>query len=297
MILTTASAEYVRVPLADETLMDIGNPQIPDKEFLFLSDIFATGWQALDYSGFQPGDDVAVFGAGPVGLLCAYSAKLRGASKVYSIDHVPARLEKAKSIGAMPINFTKGGLPSEQILRLAPDGVTRVCDCVGYECVNENLEPDQGFILNEAVKMASDNGGIGVAGVYLAQPKSKGTPRADTMSPNLTFPMSAFWQKSLTMKGGIVDVLSIAPMLFELVKSGVARPGFIVSKEYVGLDQAPEAYRRFDQYLETKVLFKFPWYDDEKAKTKNADEEDTTLGREQEAGGELDSHGVDRSSR
>lgn len=276
--------------------MDIGHPQIPDKEFLFLSDIFATGWEALDFSGFQPGDDVAVFGAGPVGLLCAYSAKLRGASKVYSIDHVPARLEKAESIGAVPINFTKGGLPSEQILRLAADGVTRVCDCVGYECVNEKLEPDQGFILNEAVKMASDNGGIGVAGIYFAQPKSKGTPRADIISPDLTFPMTAFWQKSLSMKGGIVDVLKYAPMLFELVTTGVARPGFIVSKEYVGLDQAAEAYRRFDEHLETKVLFKFPWHDEEE-KARCADDEDTALGRENEAGGGLDPHGAERSTR
>ncbi|KAL1849868.1 hypothetical protein Daus18300_013125 [Diaporthe australafricana] len=141
-------AEYVRVPLADGTLMRIGNPQIPDREFLFLSDIFATGWQALDFAGFQPGDDVA------------------------------ARLAKARSIGA--------------VLRLAPDGVTRVCDCVGYECVDERLKPDRGFVLNEAVKMASDGGGIGVAGVYLAQPNSKGTPRAGTIAPDLTFPMTLF---------------------------------------------------------------------------------------------------------
>ena len=282
--------------MADETLMDIGNLQIPDKEFLFLSDIFATGWEALDFSGFQPGDDVAVFGAGPVGLLCAYSAKLRGASKVYSIDHVPARLEKAKFIGAVPIDFTKGGLPSEQVLRLAPDGVTRVCDCVGYECVNEKLEPDQGFILREAVKMASDNGGIGVAGVYLAQPKSQGTPRAEIISPDLKFPMSAFWQKSLSMKGGIVDVLGIAPILFELVKSGVARPGFIVSKEYIGLDQVLEAYRRFDEHLETKVLFTFPWCEEDSGKRRITDEENTALGREDEADGELDPHGTSRST-
>lgn len=61
------------------------------------------------------------------------------------------------------------------------------------------------------------------------------------------------------MKGGIVDVLGVAPVLFDPVKSGVARSGFIGSKEYLGLDQAPEAYRRFNKQLETKVLFKFPW--------------------------------------
>lgn len=73
--------------------------------------------------------------------------------------------------------------------------MTRVCDCVGHECANETLEPDQGFILNEAVKMASDNGGIGVAAVYLAQPKDKGGPRAVKISPDLTVPKTNFWQK------------------------------------------------------------------------------------------------------
>lgn len=95
------------------------------------------------------------------------------------------------------------------------------------------------------------------------------------------------------MRGGGADTLSLAPVLFELVTSGVARLGFIVIKEYVGLDHVSEALRRFDQHLETKVLFKLPWYDEERC----ADEEDTALGRERETGGELDSHGAGRSTR
>lgn len=162
--------------------------------------------------------------------------------------------------------------------------------------MDQKLKPDQGFVLNEAVKMASDNGGIGVAGVYLAQPNSKGTPRAETIVPDLTFPMALFWGKSLTMKGGVVDILKTVPILFELVKNGIARPGFIVSKEYVGLDQAPEEYRRFDQHKETKV-FKFPWHEEESVKGTSTDEKDTTLGREHDDGGEIDAHGADRSTR
>ena len=72
-----------------------------------------------------------MFGAGPVGLLYAYSAVLRGASKVYSVDSVPERLAKAKSIGAIPIDFTKGQGPAAHILALEPKGVQRVCGCVG----------------------------------------------------------------------------------------------------------------------------------------------------------------------
>ncbi|KZL80618.1 alcohol dehydrogenase -like domain-containing protein, partial [Colletotrichum incanum] len=92
----------IPIPLTHET----ANSTI-EHDYLTVSDIFATGWAGIDYSGFQPGDSVAVFGAGPVGLLSAYSAILRGASKVYVVDHVEERLELAASIGAIPINFAK----------------------------------------------------------------------------------------------------------------------------------------------------------------------------------------------
>lgn len=76
---------------------------------------------------------MAVYGAGPMGLLAAYSALLRGASKVWSIDHVDSRLAKAKEIGAIPIDLRKGK-PSDQILQHLPGGVKRVSDCIGFEC-------------------------------------------------------------------------------------------------------------------------------------------------------------------
>jgi len=84
-------------------------PHYPFREYdyLFSSDIWATAWACLDWSGFQAGESVAVFGAGPVGLLCAYSAILRGASKVYLVDHNQSRLDKGATIGAIPINFTQ----------------------------------------------------------------------------------------------------------------------------------------------------------------------------------------------
>jgi threonine dehydrogenase-like Zn-dependent dehydrogenase len=67
--------------------------------------------------GFQPGESIVVFGAGPVGLMAAYSASLRGASEIYVVDRVPNRLEKVKKIGAIPIDFSKGD-PVDQILKI-----------------------------------------------------------------------------------------------------------------------------------------------------------------------------------
>jgi threonine dehydrogenase-like Zn-dependent dehydrogenase len=67
--------------------------------------------------GFRPGESIAVFGAGPVGLMAAYSAVLRGASEIYVVDRVPERLAKAKEIGCIPIDFSKGDA-AEQIKRM-----------------------------------------------------------------------------------------------------------------------------------------------------------------------------------
>jgi threonine dehydrogenase-like Zn-dependent dehydrogenase len=222
-----------------------------------ISDIWATAWTCLDLSGFRAGETVAVFGAGPVGLLCAYTALFRGASRVYVVDHVPQRLAKAAEIGAIPIDFTKGNAAA-QIMEREPNGVERCCDCCGYECLNADLEPQQNAIVNDMVAVTAAGGGIGVIGVYLAQNAAPGRPNAGEMQPNLEFPMTAFWSKQLSMRAGIVQPLMLAPQLVELVKSGRARPGCVVSC-VVGIDGVPDAYRRFNKGEETKVAVRFPW--------------------------------------
>ncbi|CAF3595909.1 hypothetical protein HG531_012229 [Fusarium graminearum] len=240
-------AEYVRMSWADSSLAKIPH-SLDDKEWLPLTDIFPTGWTALTRSGFQPGDTVAVFGAGGVGLMCAYSAIIRGASLVYVIDHIPARLALAASIGAQPINFTRGGKASEQILALRPAGVNRAIDCVGQFCLNENLKPQPDFILREAVKITTNGGGIGIAGVYQA-----GGPEG--YKPEINFAIPELWFKSLQVGSGLVDIEGNIRALVDLVKNGRARPGFVFSNEY-SLEEAPLAYRRFEQHQETKVMLK-----------------------------------------
>lgn len=252
-----ALAEYTRCPLADETLIVVPDKEIPDKELIPLSDIFATAWGGLSFSDFQPGDSVAIFGAGPVGLLAAYSAILRGASIVYSIDHIQTRLDKAKSIGAIPIDFTKGD-PADQILKERPLGVKRVLDCIGEECLNEKLKPEQSYVINKAIKVAAFQGGIGVIGVYTAEPNTKGTPKGATVSPVMNIDYPAAWLKMLSIKCGGVDPFPIEQSLFQLILNGRAKPSFVFSNEY-RIDEAPQAYRLFDKKKETKPFIRFPW--------------------------------------
>lgn len=255
------AAEYFRAKQADATLIKI--PTFPSREldYLMIGDIWSTAWTCLDLSGFRAGETVAVFGAGPVGLLCAYTALFRGAARVYVVDHVPARLNKAKDLGAIPINFTKGNA-AQQILKQEPKGVDRSCDCCGYECVNEKLEPQQNAIITNAVAATTRGGGIGIIGVYVAQDKAPGRPEAGKIPPTLDFPMTEFFSKGLSMKTGIVNPMALAPQLVELVKSGRARPGAIVSS-IIGMEEVPEGYRRFNKQLETKVVIRFPWQEEE----------------------------------
>ncbi|KAJ5512282.1 Alcohol dehydrogenase superfamily zinc-type [Penicillium fimorum] len=250
-------AEFVRVPLADKSLivLDKEFEDIEDKDLIVLSDIFPTAWMGVTWSGFQAGDKIAIFGAGPVGLLAAYSAILRGASRVYCVDSVQQRLDLAVSIGAIPINFTKGE-PSAQILAREPGGVQRTVDCVGEECVNEKLKHDQSFVITQATKCTSVGGGLGVVGIHIAQPNSKGVERGNTISPNMMFPFTLFWEKNMSIRGGVVDSKLFVGPLLELVKSGIANPGFVFSST-IDIEEAPKGYQRFSDHLETKVLIKF----------------------------------------
>ncbi len=127
-------AEYLRVPYADFNALKLPNDDSHEKDFALLTDIFPTGWDGVTRSGFKPGETIAIFGAGPVGLMADYSAKLRGASKIFSVDRHKERLDKAKSIGAIPINLDEGD-PVEQILgeTEGEGGVDRGVDAVGYQ--------------------------------------------------------------------------------------------------------------------------------------------------------------------
>lgn len=83
-------AEYVRVPFVNaEFALKVPDYIKTDEQVLFLSDILPTGYFAADIANVRPGDDVAVFGAGPVGYFAVMSCFLRGAARVFSIDHWP----------------------------------------------------------------------------------------------------------------------------------------------------------------------------------------------------------------
>src|SRR4051795_11140931 len=99
-------AEYARVPFADVGPLKIENTDLTDEQVLFLSDILPTGYMGAEMCDIKPGDVVAVWGCGPVGLFAIASAYLLGAEKVIAVDRIPYRLEMARSnTGAEVINY------------------------------------------------------------------------------------------------------------------------------------------------------------------------------------------------
>jgi len=160
-------AQYLRVPYADFNALTLPQGTEHEADFALLADIFPTGWHGLVLSGFKPGETVAVFGAGPVGLMAAYSGIIRGASKVFVVDQVKERLDSAKKMGAIPINFTESD-PVEQIIKANGGMVDRAVDAVGYQAVDKSGNKEQpNIVLDQLIMVTRATGGLGIPGLYV----------------------------------------------------------------------------------------------------------------------------------
>lgn len=257
-------AEYARIPFANIGLVKLPN-EITDDQAILLSDIFPTGYFAAELAEIKKGDTVAVFGCGPVGLFAIASAFLMGAARVFAIDKIESRLEKAKILGAEIINFE-----DEDPVSILKDltggiGADRVIDAVGVDAVRPEEGPafkksrkfEKQFkyemevvapkinpegknwrpgnapsqVLLWAIEAAAKAGTLSVIGVY---------PQAFQFLP---FGMAM--NKNLTIKSGNCNHRKYIPNLIEMVQSGIINPQKILS--HVGpISSAVNAYKSFD---------------------------------------------------
>ncbi|WP_436536873.1 glutathione-independent formaldehyde dehydrogenase [Actinoplanes sp. HUAS TT8] len=248
-------AEFLRVPFADFNLLELPAGTEHENDFTMLSDIFPTGWHGTELAGMQPGDRVAVFGAGPVGLLAAHSAMIRGASEVYVVDKERDRLDLAGKIGATPVDFSKGD-PVEQILD-ATGGRGTDCgvEAVGYQAHDPSGEEHPELVLDNLVKVVRSTGGIGVVGVYV--PQDPGAPTEQAKNGRIAFDYGTFFTKAQRMGTGQCPVMRYNRHLRDLIITGRAQPSFLVSHE-LPLTDAADGYAKFDQREAgwTKVLLR-----------------------------------------
>lgn len=250
-------AELLRVPFADFNCLVLpGEPgDLWEDDFVLLADVFPTGRFGTDLAAVEPGTTVAVFGAGPVGLMAAYCALLLGAAEVYVVDHIPERLQRAERIGAIPIDFTKGD-PVEQIVErrtargLGDDGekmsgVMCGVEAVGFQAVDwehpSREEPSR--VLEDLIRVVNPTGHIGIVGLYVPQDPGGKNPHAKRGEIQISF--GKLWEKGISFGTGQTPVLRYSSYLRDLITSGSARPSFIVT-HHLPLEAAPDAYAKFN---------------------------------------------------
>ncbi len=236
-------AQYVRVPFADVGPIKIESG-IEDEKVLFLSDIYPTGYQGAENANITPGDNVAIWGAGPVGLFAAASAYMLGAGRVFVIDRFPERLALARDYcGATVINYADGNPSIVEALRDLTGGVgpDSCIDAVGmeahgvdvsavYDKVEQTamLETDRPTALRQILQSVRKGGTVSIPGVY------------GGALNKLNF--GAAFGKGLTMKMGQTHMHKYLKPLLQSVEEGKIDPSFLISHR-IGIQDVPDMYK------------------------------------------------------
>jgi threonine dehydrogenase-like Zn-dependent dehydrogenase len=224
-----AQAEFVRVPLADASLVAVPD-DTPLDEALFCGDVLATGTYTAELAGVGPGSIVAVIGCGPVGLMAVVAARELGAERVLAVDSVPERLALAARFDAEPVDARRDDPVEAARAATAGRGVDGVLEAVGSPAASRL-----------AVDLVRPGGTIAACGVH--------TEAAFAFTPGEAY------DKNLTYRAGRCPARAYMERSLELVRRRKYPLAAIVSHR-MPLDDAPRGYRIFDRKLEacTKVL-------------------------------------------
>jgi S-(hydroxymethyl)glutathione dehydrogenase/alcohol dehydrogenase len=232
-------AEYVRVPYADISPRIVPD-NMTDDQVLFLTDIFPTGWSAIDWAQLKGGEVVAIFGSGPVGLMAQKAAWINGASRVIAIDPLNYRLERARSVNKVETLNPHEVDVIEAIRHMTGGRGADVCvDAVGFEAERSfmekvkatvNFEKGTDKVIDMCFKAVRRCGTVSIVGVY-------GTPFDN-------FAVHRMFDKGLTIKQGQAPVLNYIDHLIELVTTGKVVLDDIISHK-LPLSEASHAYEIF----------------------------------------------------
>jgi threonine dehydrogenase-like Zn-dependent dehydrogenase len=252
-------AQYVRVPFANVGPLKIES-DLSDEKVLFLSDIFPTGYMAAENAQIKENDTVAVWGCGPVGQFAIASAFMLGAARVIAIDRLPERLEMARSIGAITVDYSEEDVSVLTALKDLTGGIgpDSCIDAVGLEAHSAQLqgiydkvktavmlETDRAIVLRQAIQSVRKGGTVSIPGVYGGL--------LDKV------PFGAAFGKGITMKMGQTNMHNYMKPLLERIEKGQIDPSYIISHR-ITLDEAPEMYKvwRDKKQSVTKIVID-PW--------------------------------------
>lgn len=219
-------AEYVRVPFADTTLEKVPG-EIEDDRALFLGDILSTGYFCAEWANIKPGDTVAVFGDGPLGLLATASARLFGPSQIITVGRHDFRLNVAKKMGADVVINSHRENPIEKISDITNgNGVAAALECIG----SENA-------LLDALKITRPAGTVSFIGLFI-QP--------------VAIPMLDFYLKDITLRGGVCPAKNYISKLMPLVEKGKLDPTAVITHD-LKLSDTPNGYKLMDSKNENAI--------------------------------------------
>jgi len=223
--------EYVRVPLADGTL--VSTREAPDAamlpSLLALSDVMGTGWHAATAAGVHEGDTVVVVGDGAVGLSGVLAASQMGAERVVAMSRHEARQQVAKSFGATDVVAERGEDGEAAVLELTHGvGADAVLECVGT-----------GQAMGTAIAVARPGAMVGFVGV----------------PHGVELPVRTMFSRNVGVAGGMAPVRQYLPALRDLVLSGAINPGLVFDLE-LPLDQVAEGYAAMDERRAIKTMLR-----------------------------------------
>ena len=234
-------AQYVRVPYAD-----FGPRKVPDnltnEQVLFLTDIFPTGYTGIDWGNVSGGETVAIYGSGPVGIMAAKSAWLRGAARVIIIDTLQYRLDKAAQTAKCETVLWEddGKNVIDYIRSVTNNRGADVCvEAVGFEPDRSlldktkaviNLERGSPKVLEACMSAVRRGGTVSVLGVY------------PTTYDN--FPVGQFFDKGIIMKGGQAPAHKHIDKLLSYVTEGKVQLDDIITHR-LPLSQIAHGYDIF----------------------------------------------------
>ncbi|EPZ33800.1 GroES-like domain-containing protein [Rozella allomycis CSF55] len=233
-------AEYLRVPFADINCLPISEEKLSNDILVLLSDVLPTSWHACELAEISNEMKVGIWGAGPIGLMTARWALLRGASPVIVVDKIPSRLEAARSIGCLTINYETQD-PLKVIKETYPRGLDAVVDCVGFRYAKSwthaiertlKMETDSIDSLSECIYCVKKGGNIAIIGDYLGYANH--------------FPIGAMMEKGLTVRGGQLYCQKYWKKILDMLVSNQVDPSFLITHHY-NLEEASEAYKLFDE--------------------------------------------------
>lgn len=235
-------AQYVRVPYADFGPRIVPD-NLTDEQVLFLTDIFPTGYTGIDWGEVKGGETVAIFGAGPVGIMAAKSAWLRGAARVLIVDTLQYRLDMAKKAANAEGILWEGTKDKDVIeqIRAVTDGRgADVCvEAVGFEPDRSlldrakaviNLEKGSPKVIEACMSAVRRGGTVSVLGVY------------PTAYDN--FPLGQFFDKGIVLKGGQAPAHKHIDVLLNYVQEGKVKLDDIITHR-LPLSKIADGYSMF----------------------------------------------------